>query len=149
MRLLIGFAWLVVLTGMARAQTAIVDRVQIVRVGTWTLGDGDKLIPERVTEIVPAKIGSVFGVEWRAVGRPVTGTATVKVRWSYPEPGMRHPVTRNLRPSDEFDFDVGIGAQTLTYLELHSGYMVIPGTWVLEIGQRGQTLLRQEFKMTP
>lgn len=149
MRLLIGFAWLVLLSAAARAQTGVVDRIQIVRVGTWTVGDGDKLVPARVTEIVPAQIGSVFGVEWRAIGRPLDGTATVKVRWIYPEPGMRHPVTRSLRASDEYDFDVGIGAQTVTYLELHSGYMVIPGKWVLEIGQRGQTLLRQEFKMTP
>lgn len=130
----------------AVGQTGVVERVQVIRAGLWTLRDG---VPQfvRATTTVPAAVGSLFGVEWRTLGAPPDATATVKLRWLYPEPGMRHPVTRAYRKSDEFEYAVAVGGREITYLELSSKDMIIPGTWVLEIGEAAQPLLRQEFNV--
>jgi hypothetical protein len=60
---------------------------------------------------------------------------------------MAHPVTRALRTFDEFDYDVTLGARTVTYLELHSEYMLLPGKWSLEVRDGSRTLLRHEFTL--
>lgn len=130
------------------AQSATVDRIQFVRAGLWTQPDGGgRPVFARATDAIPAKLGTIFGVEWRATGRPNEGTANVKIRWLYPEPGMRHPVTRNHRRSDEFNYPVAVGSREITFLELHSDYMLIPGKWVLEIGDSESPLLRHEFTL--
>jgi hypothetical protein len=149
MRLLIGFALLFLYALPARAQIDTVDRVQVIRVGTWTQGADDKLTPARTTDTISAQVGTIFGVEWRAYGRPANGAGTVKVKWTYPAPGMRNPITRAFKASDEFDYAVAFGARTITYLELHSDTMIIPGKWVLEIAQTSNLLVRQEFNIAP
>ena len=149
MRLLVGLALLLVFVVPAHAQIGVVERVQLVRAGTWTLGSDDSVTIAKPGDTAPARIGTVFGVEWRAYGRPASSTATVKVKWTYPAPGMRHPVKRSFQAFEEFDYDVAFGARNVTYVELHSDYLVIPGTWVLEIAQTSQVLLRQEFTLVP
>lgn len=131
----------------AFAQGAVVERAQHIRSGTWREGPGGAMEFEQATNVVRARIGTLFGSEWRAVGRPPDGLATLKIRWQYPEPGMAHPVTRALRTFDEFDYDVTLGARTVTYLELHSDYMLLPGKWALEVRDGGRTLLRHEFTL--
>ena len=133
--------------GLALAQGAGVERIQLIRAGIWREAAGGTLELEQATHVIRARIGTLFGSEWRAFGRPQGASVTLKVRWQYPEPGMIHPVTRALRTSDEFDYDVAIGARTVTYLELHSDYMLLPGKWALEVQDGDHTLLRQEFTL--
>ncbi|MDX2203541.1 MAG: DUF3859 domain-containing protein [Hyphomicrobiaceae bacterium] len=149
MRLLVGFALWILLAQAAQAQTGVVERVQLVRAGIWIQNPDDSLAPARATDTVPARVGTIFGIEWRAYGRPANGVATVKVKWIYPPPGLRHPVKRSFQATEEFDYDVAFGARNTTYVELHSDYQLIPGSWVLEIAQASQPLLRQEFKLVP
>lgn len=149
MRLLIGLALLAAFIVPAHAQIGVVERVQLVRAGTWTLGADDTVTIAKPGDTAPARLGTVFGIEWRAYGRPANGMATVKIKWTYPAPGMRHPVKRSFQASEEFAYDVAFGARNVTYVELHSDYLVIPGTWVLEIAQTSQPLLRQEFMLLP
>lgn len=139
---------LLVATTLALAQGAGVERIQLIRSGIWKEAAGGALEFEQATNIVRARLGLLFGSEWRALGRPQDASVTLKVRWQYPEPGMMHPVTRALRMSDEFDYDTALGARAVTYLELHSDYMLLPGKWALELRDGPRTLLRQEFTLT-
>lgn len=130
----------------AAGQEGVVERIQVIRTGLWTMQNG---VPQftRATTTVPAAVGALFGVEWRTFGAPVDATATLKLRWLYPDPGLRHPVTRTYRKSDEFEYAVAVGGREITYLELSTTDMIVPGKWVLEIGAAGQPLLRQEFNV--
>ena len=133
---------------IAVAHAASVDRVQIVRAGLWNPGDGARPAFVRVTDTVPAKVGTIFGIEWRPLGRGGDGASNVKVRWLYPPPGLQHPVTRVRRNSDEFDYPVTMGAREVTVIELNSEAMLLPGKWVVEINDAARPLARQEFTLT-
>lgn len=137
------------LAALAAVQAAFVDRVQILRAGLWLSGNGGQLTFSRVTEVIPARVGTVFGVEWRPLGRASDGATTLKIRWLYPAPGLQHPVTRARRTSDEFDYAVTPGARETTVIELNSEAMLLPGKWTLEIGDATRVLARQEFSLTP
>jgi hypothetical protein len=130
------------------AQAALVDRVQIMRAGLWSQGDGSKPVFVKATEVIPAKIGTIFGIEWRPSGRASEGTAYLKIRWLYPPPGMQHPITRVRRESDAFDYPVTPGTRETTLLELNSEAMLLPGKWTLEISDASRVLARQEFTLT-
>lgn len=129
--------------------SAAVDRVQVLRAGVWLPGEGGRPVFSRVTDVVPAKIGTLFGIEWRPSGRAADGTPTLKVRWLYPAPGLQHPVTRARRTSDEFDYAVTPGARETTVIELNSEAMLLPGKWTIEIGDATRVLARHEFTLAP
>lgn len=135
--------------GIAAAHAATVERVQVLRAGLWLPGDGTRPVFARATDAIPAKLGTLFGIEWRPVGRPSDGATTLKIRWLYPAPGLQHPVTRARRTSDEFDYAVTPGARETTVLELNSEAMLLPGKWTVEIGDATRVLARHEFSLAP
>lgn len=137
------------LIGVVAAHAASVDRVQILRAGLWQSGEGGRAVFARATDVIPAKIGTLFGIEWRPMGKASDGATSLKIRWLYPAPGLQHPVTRARRTSDEFDYAVTMGARETTVLELNSAAMLLPGKWVVEISDTSRVLARQEFSLTP
>lgn len=136
------------LAALAAAHAAV-DRVQILRAGLWLSGDGGRLAFSRVTDTIPARIGTVFGIEWRPIGKANDSAATLKIRWFYPAPGLQHPVTRARRTSDEFEYAVTPGARETTVIELNSEAMLLPGKWAVEIADATRVLARQEFSLAP
>jgi hypothetical protein len=135
--------------GIATAQAAWVERVQVLRAGLWLPGDGGRPVFARATEFIPAKVGTLFGIEWRPTGRASDGNPSLKIRWLYPAPGLQHPVTRARRTLDEFDYTVTPGARETTLIELNSEAMLLPGKWTVEIGDASRVLARREFSVTP
>lgn len=136
------------IAGAAAAHAASVERVQVLRAGLWLPGDGNRPVFARTTDVIPAKVGTVFGIEWRPSGRANEGAATLKIRWLYPAPGLQHPVTRVRRTSDEFDYPVTPGARETTVLELNSEAMLLPGKWSVEISDAARVLARHDFSLT-
>lgn len=130
-------------------EAASVDRVQVLRAGLWLPGEGGRPAFSRVTDVIPAKIGTVFGIEWRPFGRGSDSATTLKIRWLYPAPGLQHPVTRARRTSDEFDYPVTPGARETTVVELNSAAMLLPGKWSIEISDATRVLARHEFSLVP
>lgn len=137
------------LAAVAVVQAASVDRVQILRAGLWLSGNGGQLAFSRVTDVVPARIGTVFGIEWRPMGKATDTATTLKIRWLYPAPGLQHPITRARRTSDEFDYAVTPGSRETTVIELNSEAMLLPGKWAVEINDATRVLARHEFSLAP
>lgn len=137
------------LVGAIAADAAPVDRVQILRAGLWQFGDGTRPVFARVTDVIPAKVGTLFGIEWRPSGKAGDGNTSLKIRWLYPAPGLQHPVTRARRTTDEFDYAVTMGAREVTVIELNSAAMLLPGKWVVEIADATRVLARHEFSLAP
>jgi hypothetical protein len=140
---------LCVLAGIAAVQAATIERVQILRAGLWLTGTNGQLAFSRAPDVISARVGTVFGVEWRPTGRASDSSATLKIRWLYPAPGLPHPVTRARRTSDEFDYAVTPGTREITVIELNSEAMLLAGKWTLEIGDATRVLARYEFTLAP
>lgn len=133
-----------VLAGLAAVHAASIERVQIIRAGLWTSADA-QLAFSRVADVVPGKLGTIFGIEWRPLGKTGSGSASLKIRWLYPPPGLQHPITRARRSMDEFDYPVTPGGREVTVIELNSDAMILPGKWSVEIADAERVLARQEF----
>ncbi len=103
---------------------------------------------ERVTNNIPAKLDTVFGVRFRIAGSPRNAKVPLTVIWRYPEPGIKNPATGTTKFVDKYISEKRVGEVATFYWNLSVDYVLVPGTWTLEIWQGERQLLAQDFALS-
>jgi hypothetical protein len=101
-----------------------------------------------VSKNISIKLGTVFGVQVRIIGKPAGAKAPIRVIWRYPQPGLKSPITGKTKFSDEYTDSRPIGESPVFYWNLAEEWTLVPGTWTLELWQDDRKLLAQDFVLT-
>jgi hypothetical protein len=148
----------------AHAQAPRIDRLDNIKPGVVsisevkTINDANISTGQRleggspkivsVSKDIAIKLGRVFGVQVRIIGKPAGVKAPIKVIWRYPEPGLKNPATGTTKFTDEYTDSRPIGESPVFYWNLAEEWTLVPGTWTLELWQDNRKLLVQDFVLT-
>ena len=94
MRVILGFVLFAFAASAGHAQSPRIDRLQLLAAGIFA-GLGKPTVVE-VTDNIPAKRGTTFGVEFEIIGSPKGAIAPLRVIWKYPASGITKPRTPEL-----------------------------------------------------
>jgi hypothetical protein len=149
---------------IAHAQTPRIDRLDNIKPGVVSLSEvktikdanistGQRLeggSPKVVSasKDISIKLGTVFGVQVRIIGKPAGAKVPIKVIWRYPEPGLKNPTTGTTKFSDEYTDSRPIGESPVFYWNLAEEWTLVPGTWTIELRQDDRKLLVQDFVLS-
>ena len=159
---------LCLLPSLAMAQTPAtkIDSLDIVKVGVMkveskptTTKSNDistgmrvdyKEDPHVVTETRTIKVEDemVFGLEAKLNGSPKGRNIKVKIIWTYPEPGIKHPTSGKITLRDEIQGSHKIGGTESYFWTIGNDYTLVPGVWTVEIFDGTRRLAKQEFTIT-
>ena len=148
----------------AQAQTTRVDFVQVVGVGIMKpeskleakansdISTGKRLEIDKIkivdqTTTIPAKSGTIFGADIKLVGKPNGKDAKITIIWRYPEPGLKNPQTGTIKTTDQYDIVYKTGNVQALFWSLQNEWVLVPGTWTLEVWQDDRRLMTQDFKL--
>jgi hypothetical protein len=146
----------------ASAQSAHVDRIEIVEFGLYDLktikktdapgiASGVLLATEGTlierTTTIPAKRGVAFGYTVKIYGRPEGGTVTVRDINIVPEPGLRNPKTGNVIYREETAYTRKIGETYRSDYQLSYDWTLVPGKWVFQLWIDDRMMAEQIFTL--
>ncbi len=160
MRTVLSLLLLLALSVAAPAQTARLDRIEIMEAGIYrvekTLSITDPAVPSgtrqqlagaklsKATTTIPAVIGTRFGFRFKLVGEPTGAPVGVKWIMRYPPPGIRD--TRNqLQSSYEENIASAIGTEEYRDALFDDPGDLLPGTWTFEVWSGNQKMAEQKF----
>ena len=155
------FLALLLAAGAAQAQAPQVERLEIVDFGTYKVERGSttrnaegikraplKREPRRLEwrTIIPAQIGTTFGLRYKVIGTPPDAEVTIRNVISFPAPGLRpssgEPLTRV-----ESDEQTRIGETVAALYTLDDRFELVPGVWSFELWDGNRKLLTQSFTL--
>jgi len=163
MRILL--ALLILVAGLATAQAQVrVDSVDVLAAGIFKLeskpkrtanseissgeiNEADATLISR-TAVIPAKLGTAFGVDLMIRGAPPGHMAPFRVVWRYPQPGLLNPNTGKTTLVDDYIDNRILGAESKLYWILGAEWALVPGTWTFEIWYEDRMLASQSFTLT-
>ncbi len=148
------------LSGASHAQTARLDRIDILEAGIYrvekTLSITDPAVPSgtrqqlagskliKATTTIPAVIGTRFGFRFKLVGEPAGAPVAVKWILRFPPPGIRD--TRNqLQSSYEENIASAIGTEEYRDALFDDPGDLLPGTWSMEVWSGNRKMAEQRF----
>ena len=161
MRTLLSLLLLVGISSTASAQT--IQRIDVTEVGIFrtettaveaapgtATGRVQKVINRklvRATTTIPARLGVNFGIQYDIVGR-AGASATLKVVWLIPQPGIRNPKTGNTTVRDVFDRSSIVGStNNFSGFSFTHAWEIVTGTWAVEIWDGNRKLASQSFNV--
>jgi len=142
------------------AQAAQIDRVELTGYGILTntghtrIGVGTGGIPhnitrgdhiETTTNIIPACLGTGFGVRFRIIGAPTGELADIVAVWRFPKPGLAVPGSAEPVLADQYAERHHIGGQSYQSYEFDNRWELVPGTWSLEVWSKNRRLASHDF----
>ena len=161
MRILLVALLLVVGVPAAQAQVRV-EGVQVLRAGIYKMGKYKEIDnPDistghryeapatltRRTTIIPAKVGTSFGVDIVIRGKPRGKLVPFRIVWRYPAPGLRNPKTGVAKLIDDYIDQKYLGEKTKFYWALGEEWTAVPGRWTFEIWYEGRKLATQDFTL--
>lgn len=165
MRLVLGLLLLMAGALAAEAKGPRVERIEVVdtgyiKVGKFkTIKDDDISTGQRseasrtkitrsTTDIV-AKVGDVFGADFKIIGPPKGQKVTLTVVWRYPEPGIKEPDKSGpAKKVDTYEDEFTVGGTATLYWSLATDWVIVPGTWTAELWSDGRKLMTQSFEVS-
>jgi len=148
----------------AHAQTPRIDRLDNIKPGVVSLSEAKTITDANistgqrleggspkivsVSKNISIKLGTVFGVQVRIIGKQAGAKAPIRVIWRYQQPGLKNPITGKTKFSDEYTDSRPIGESPVFYWNLAEEWTLVPGTWTLELWQDDRKLLVQDFVLT-
>jgi len=159
MRIAFALVALVLSAGLARAQTASVQGIQIVSYGIYTAEPSgaqpdangsfyntvDNIRLAASTQIVPLQLGVKFGLQYKVVGAPPGTPVKLKEVVVYPPVGA-HPPGKEALASVAVEPTVKIGTDTRSdFYGLDDAWELIPGTWTFQVWSGDRKLAEQTF----
>jgi hypothetical protein len=165
MRLISFFAAAVmILTAQSHvvaAQDARIERLRMLESGFYTgektgevsapgsvAGHVNELSNLKFLEDPPAttaKVGTAFGVRFRAIGDDDGANVTLRSVWKIPAPGIHNPSNDNTYRQSVTEFKVAIGGVITRGYTFDEPWEVVRGVWTLEIWQADRKLLERDF----
>jgi hypothetical protein len=143
MRLVSSFAVLLLLPFSAHAQTARVDRIDVVEYGIYraettkqtatpgTAGGYVRTLTNiknsEVTRTIPARRGVRFGFRFNVIGAPNGAQVPITKITKVPEPGLRKPGSAKVVYRDEYVSTRTIGQESYTDYGFDDDWELVPG----------------------
>jgi Domain of unknown function (DUF3859) len=160
MPFLMSLLALLLAAGAARGQTAEVDRLEVIDFGTYKAEPGSKrknanglkttVTPGvehlETTAIIPARIGTSFGIRYKVVGDPDKAEVTLRKVISFPPPGLQ-PSRGKFVPQSESKVETMIGETVADLYTLEDIFELVPGVWTVELWDGDRKLLTQSFTL--
>ena len=159
---LVTGAWMLFAADRGFAEEPYVNRIEVTQSGFMTVRKTGKtaeapgtaaglvveaedmsFLPETSTNT--ARIGTVFGVKFRVMGRPHNAGVSLRAVWRIPEPGITNPKTGNTYRQDISEFTVSIGEERTRAFGFDEPWEIARGIWTLELWQGDRKLLEQSF----
>jgi len=152
---------LLCVVGLAAAQSARVDRLEILNAGFYTSHvtgqvknsgspTGTEITEEKVTFLKgapanAASVGTIFGVQARLFGQPENANVVLREVWNLPAPGTTDPKTGNNYRQVTFNFTARIGSVQTRGYGFDNSWEVLRGVWTQEIWQGDRKLLERSY----
>jgi hypothetical protein len=149
------------LCSTANAQTAQVERIDVVEYGLYTTSAGGKLASENVpsgtvtnkkdirhvqtTNVVPGQLGIEFGLRFNIVGSPAGTVVPLHVVAIFPAQGLHDPSAGRTFTTAEYDRADAIGPGGYLSYTFDHDWEVVPGVWTFQIWNQGRKLAEQQF----
>jgi hypothetical protein len=130
-RAALGLASAAVAAGPARAQSAKVERIDVLESGQYTGITLPKFVDTSLR--VPGKVGTRFGLRIRVVGRPADAHVTLREIWRLPRPGARDPSTGRNYLEVTTDFQARMSEAFVRGYSFDQAWQIVPGEWLIEI----------------
>jgi hypothetical protein len=147
--------------GAAQAQAPRVDHLEITDFGTYKVERGSTIrnaqglktaparkAPERLESrtIIPAQIGTTFGVRYKVIGTPEDADVTIRMIISFPPPGLQ-PSPGKFVSRDESVETTRIGDTVGALYTLDDSFELVPGIWTFELWDGDRKLLTRSFTL--
>jgi hypothetical protein len=147
--------------GAAQAQAPEIERLEVVDFGTYKVERGSttknaegiktaplKRQPERLAwrTIIPAQIGTTFGLRYRVIGTPPDAEVTIRTVISFPAPGLQTSRGEHLSRV-ESEEQTRIGETVAALYTLDDRFELVPGIWTFELWDGDRKLLTQSFTL--
>jgi hypothetical protein len=160
MPFLMSLLALLLAAGAARGQTAEVDHLELIDFGTYKTEPGNirknanglktTITPGvehlESTAIIPARIGTSFGIRYKVVGEPDKAEVTLRKVISFPPPGLQ-PSRGKFVPQSESKVETMIGEKVADLYTLEDIFELVPGVWTVELWDGERKLLTQSFTL--
>ncbi len=111
--------------------------------GDISVVDGMKIVS--YATMVPAKLGTRFGVRFRIVGFPMGTTIELAMVTRLPKEGLRNPKTGETILRSEYVAKHQIGDVSYRDFAFDEEWELVPGVWTFEILYQGRKLAEQAF----
>ncbi len=162
MRILLTLAALIGVASVAQAQTATIQRIEIVEHGIYTVDKTNCRRDEQGIErcsrsnirhaastwAIPAQLGVEFGLRYRAVGSPAGDQVKLQRTWLLRPPGFRPPAPGNPISRLDREDTVALGNTILVTYGFDDSWELVPGPWTLELWYAGRKVGSQVFTVT-
>jgi hypothetical protein len=161
MRIVLTLLLLLFAATGAYAQTARVDRIDVVEYGIFTAntqsmqsapgtasGTVSTVADIRhaaTTRTIPAQQGIRFGFRYTVIGAPAGADVPLHMVTIFPPPGLTNPATQQRKAQSEYDSSATIGTASYKGYQLTDPWEVVPGVWTLQIWYQGRKLAEQKF----
>jgi hypothetical protein len=148
---------------VARAETALIERIEITEVGIYcadTVGripfedypGGFRNIVTNIkllkqTTEIPALLGTRFGFYYAIAGRPIGMRSTLRTVTKYPSPGLHDPESGKTFQTSAHSYTVTIGGTGYTGYHLEYDWEMVPGIWTFEFWQRDRKVGEQRLAL--
>jgi hypothetical protein len=164
MRMVLSYLLLLGLSSVAQAETAWVERIDIVGKGIYQVATGEltseKQTPTGVaastehvkkiedTTTVPARSGLEFGIQYVIGGSPKGGQVPIRIVNLYPKEGLRNPQTGKVVRRSEIVRNKIIGDVIYTGYAFENAWEIVAGVWKFQLWHKNRKLAEQSFTVT-
>jgi hypothetical protein len=161
MRVILSVAVLLFLALDAHAQTARVDRVDVVEYGIYAAEKTKQtdtpgvvaghtstvtnIRNKEVTRSVPARREVRFGFRYNVIGAPTGAQVSMTVVHKFPKQGLRRPGAAETVYREEYTTSKTIGEESYTGYHFDNDWELVPGAWTIELWYQGRKLAEQSF----
>ena len=161
MRVILSVAVLLFASIPVHAQTARVDRVDVVDYGIYqtemtkqtstpgvvagTVRTLTNIKNSEVTRTIPAQPGVRFGFRYNVIGAPNGAQVSMTVVHRFPKQGLRRPGTAETVYREEYVAAKTIGHEGYTDYGFDHDWELVPGAWTIELWYQGRKLAEQSF----
>jgi len=161
MRFLFSLLILCVLISGAFAQTALIDRIEIVQKGVFEISAGDKITEPNAptgeitetntaqlietTDTISAQKGREFGFQYLIIGSPNDAEVSLDIVISYPKEGLKNPDTQQPIFESRYSQTKKIGEINYLGYGFENDWEAVPGIWNFQIWYMGNKLNDTDF----
>ena len=107
-----------------------------------TFADAKLIAP---TRNIPAQQGVFFGFRYTVVAPPSGTVAPFRFVTIFPAPGLRNPVTQQLKTQSEYELNAKVGSVYFTGYQFTYAWEASPGIWRLQVWYQGHLMVEQQF----